>query len=59
MAENWEKEFIGLVKRMGDEEQIRDNTGVNQENVFGFFHEIEPEEEKKRMSEWEKTMGIV
>lgn len=59
VAENWEKDFIGLVTRMGDEEQTRDNTDVNQEDVFRAFHEIEPEEEKARLSEWERKVGIV
>ena len=59
MAEIWRDDFIGLVKRMGDEEQMHINEGVDQENVFKYFHEIEPEEEKSRISEWEKTMGIV
>ena len=59
MSEIWKEDFIGLVKRMGDEEQRHDNTGVDQENVFRFFHENESEEEKNKISEWEKTIGIV
>lgn len=59
MAESWKEDFLGLVKRMGDEEQTHDNTGVDQENVFRFFHEIDPEEDKNKISEWEKKIGIV
>lgn len=59
MSEVWREDFIELVKRMGDEEQTHDNTGLNQEDVFKFFHEIEPEEEKNRITEWEKSIGIV
>ena len=59
MSEIWKDDFIGLVKQMGDEEQTHDNTGLNQENLFRYFHEIEPEEEKNILSEWEKNLGIV
>ncbi|MDE6750930.1 MAG: hypothetical protein K2K21_17975 [Lachnospiraceae bacterium] len=59
MSEVWREDFIELVKRMGDEEQTHDNTGLNQEDIFKFFHEIEPEEEKNRIAEWEKSIGIV
>lgn len=59
MSENWRDDFIGLVKRMGDEEQTHDNTGVDQEDVFKFFHDIESEEEKNIITEWEKSIGIV
>lgn len=59
MSEVWREDFIELVKRIGDDEQIHDNTGLNQEDIFKFFHEIEPEEEKNRITEWEKSIGIV
>ncbi|MCM1045081.1 MAG: hypothetical protein NC417_06200 [Candidatus Gastranaerophilales bacterium] len=54
----WRTDFIELVKQMENEEQMRDDTGVSQENVFKFFHELEPNEEKNKISEWEKAMGI-
>lgn len=59
MAEIWRDGFIGLVKRMGDDEQTHYSTDVDQESVFRYFHQIEPKDEKNRISEWERTVGIV